>query len=309
MKKQDAILFGPFVGELWWEIFRFAAMLPFYKLSKYKDKDIKYIVYTRPDRFDIYGAFADILVPLEIKDEKDKYYSDCYKLRKFPDSEYYNLAEDFNKYYKTKYNILEHVFPDISRKRFLAKNQFNTKHMIFKVKPRKDNIKIVNKIISNNKPIILLASRYRKFLRRNWNGWEDLFNMIYSDSWLMDTFNFVICGKSPDYIPDPKNRFYDINYFPTTTNTSTIGFLYALMLKENTILTVGSQSGIPNISMLFKVEVLEWGHQKELHTKSYNIFNTKVNFLEDNKYNLPAKKIFNTMVDILKRKQTKNLNV
>jgi hypothetical protein len=50
--------------------------------------------------------------------------------------------------------------------------------------------------------------------------------------------------------------------------------------------TFGSQSAIPNISLLFKVDVLEFGCQKKLHTKTYNITNTPITFIENRNYNL-----------------------
>ena len=65
--KKLAVLMGPFVGELYWEGGRFAPMLPHMIQSEYKfKKDITYIILTRKERFDLYGKFADILVPLKI---------------------------------------------------------------------------------------------------------------------------------------------------------------------------------------------------------------------------------------------------
>ena len=61
---EDAILMGPFVGELYWEAGRFAPMLPkmYQHDRKNKIQHPKYIILTRQDRFDLYGKFADILV-------------------------------------------------------------------------------------------------------------------------------------------------------------------------------------------------------------------------------------------------------
>jgi len=53
--KNDAVLMGPFVGEMYWEAARFAPMLPHMLRSKYKNRKIKYIILTREDRFDLYG--------------------------------------------------------------------------------------------------------------------------------------------------------------------------------------------------------------------------------------------------------------
>ena len=61
--KQDVVLMGPFVGEFYWEAGRFAPLLPAMRARKYKDRDVKYVVFTREERFDLYGKYADILIP------------------------------------------------------------------------------------------------------------------------------------------------------------------------------------------------------------------------------------------------------
>ncbi len=69
---------------------------------------------------------------------------------------------------------------------------------------------------------------------------------------------------------------------------------------KKAVLTVGSQSAIPNISLLFNVQALEWGHQRHLHTVTYNVRKTKVTFLDDPKYEIPPKIIYNEIIRILK---------
>ena len=63
-KNPKAVLFGPFLGELSWEFYRFA---PYAIYLKKRNPDIKLIVLTRKERFDLYGKHADILIPLRIK--------------------------------------------------------------------------------------------------------------------------------------------------------------------------------------------------------------------------------------------------
>jgi hypothetical protein len=59
----------------------------------------------------------------------------------------------------------------------------------------------------------------------------------------------------------------DIKYIEKNVNTSASGILFEILNRS--IFTVGSQSAIPNISLLFNVETLEWGHQRKLHTEEY----------------------------------------
>ncbi len=296
--KKDAIIFGPVIGEMAWEFFRFSPILS-YKINELKNRDITYIIFTRPDRFDMYGEYADILVPLIIEDEKEKYIQDCFRLINYPYSEYELLINKFKNKYQDRYNIIQHIYPDIRNKNHQNKNQFNKNKMIFEWKPRKQNKIEIDNYINNYKKSVIISPRFRKGLRRNWPYWNEFFDLIDNDNELKQKYNFIICGNPPDYIPDKKNRFYDINNINININEiSKIGLTIESIKRS--ILTIGSQSGIPNISMYLGIPVLEWGHQKILHTKTYNIKNTKIHFIEDMKYNISPEIIFNKMIKILK---------
>jgi len=58
-KKPKAFLFGPFLGELSWEFYRFA---PYAIYLKKHNPDVNIIVLTRKERFDLYGIYADIII-------------------------------------------------------------------------------------------------------------------------------------------------------------------------------------------------------------------------------------------------------
>ena len=115
----------------------------------------------------------------------------------------------------------------------------------------------------------------------------------------MNNFNFIICGKDPDYLPDVKNRFNDLNQIEQNINTSLIGLLMSLLKRA--FYTVGSQSAIPNISLLYRVSALEWGNQKEYHVNEYNILKTPVTFIEekDKTFKTPPNVIFDNMKKLL----------
>ena len=298
-KKENAVLFGCCVGEMFWEFFRFAPLLPYMRFKKYKKKNYKYIVFTREDRFDMYGNYADILVPLKILGDGDKRLPNCYRLEQFPHEEYEKLNKKFKKSYNERFNIVEHIYPKIKGRDFLRKNQFSKREMIFEYSPRERNIKLVDEHVPNDKPLVILASRYRKGFKRNWKNWPEFYDML-SNHKLMSSFNFIICGKKGEYIPDEKNRFYDINKIPLDEHSSLIGLL--MVILGRTFFTCGSQSAIPNLSLLYKVEALEWGHQKEYHTVSYNTMKTPITFIEDHKYNLEPKTVLKTLSKILTKK-------
>jgi len=298
----DAILFGPFIGEFYWEAGRFAPILPYYTNRKYLQKPIKYIIFTREERFDLYGKRADIFVPLRIEGDYDKYQPECFRLLNFNEKYYYQLAEMFKNKYAKQYNILEHVFPSIDKGRYCNKNQYDGRNYIFDFAPRTENYELVEKFLPNNlKKNVIISPRYRVGFRRNWGKWDKLYALISNDSFMMNNFNFIICGKPGEYIPDEKKRFYDMNDIQLGSNSSLSGILLAIM--EKSVLTVSSQSAIPNISLLKGVEVLEFGCQKALHTNVYNPKKTPITFIEDLKYSIEPTVLFDYLKRMLKNKK------
>jgi len=292
----NAILVGPCVGELWWEIFRFS---PHIIWKKKQHNNTKLIVLTSPERFDLYGKYVDIFVPLRINGMGTIYKENCFRLDNYPIQEYNNIIKLFNNKYNKRFKIVEHIYPKIEGRKFTTRWQFPQKQFLYNFIPRPENLNLVQQYLSlyENKPLIALASRYREGIKRNWPHWNDFYDMLYSDSSLVKKYNFIICGKSPDYIPDKENRFLDINQILLNNNSSLIGVTIEILKK--CIFTIGSQSGLPNLSLLLNTPVLEWGHQKKEHSVEYNIKKTKVIFLDDVKYNLKPEIIIKNMRSIL----------
>lgn len=304
MEKQEAVLMGPFVGELYWEAGRFAPMLPQMINKTYRNRDIKYIVLTRIERFDLYGKFADVLLPLRIPGDYEDKQPNCFRLNNFKVSEYEEIAKKFYNKYRDKYKIIKHIYPDVTKAKFVNKNQFPRNLMQYVFKPRNENYKIVDEYLpKNDKELVILAPRFRKGFKRNWNHWPEFYDKLSQDEDLMKNFNFIICGKDGEYIPDEKNRFYDMNHIKPEANSSLIGFL--LVILEKAFFTFGSQSAIPNLSLLYKVDVLEFGCQRSLHTKTYNIHNSPITFIDDRSYSIEVKKIFSRFKALLNEKRRK----
>jgi hypothetical protein len=297
---EKAILIGPFIGEMYWECGRFAPMLPYFKFKQYRKEKIKYVVLTRPDRFDMYGKFADILVPLKINGDYKFLQPNCFRLNNYPIKEYNNIVNNFYKKYAERFKILQHIYPDINKGKFCNKDQFPRNKMLYKYSPRDENYELLNSLLPKDKKrLVLLAPRFRKGFRRNWPGWSKFYDLVYNDEELNKNFNFVICGKEDEYVPDEKNRFLDMVKIEVSNSSSRIGLLLGLMEKAS--LTVGSQSAIPNISLLYNVEVLEFGCQKSLHTVTYNVKQTPITFIENRNYDIKSKVLFSQMKEILKK--------
>lgn len=295
--KENIILMGPFVGELYWEAGRFAPMLPYLK-EKHK---CKFAVFTREDRFDLYGDNSDILVPLRIQGDYIDKSPNCFRLDNFDTALYEKLAVKFRNKYSERFKVIRHIYPNIDKGKFVNKNQFSKNEMIFKYLPRIDNYNLVNNFLpDNNKPIVLISPRYRKGFKRNWKHWKSFYDMLYDNKELNDKFNFVLCGKPGEYIPDNDNRFLDMNQIEINgTNSSLVGLL--LVLLEKCCFVFGSQSAIPNMALLYKKEVLEFGCQKQLHSVAYNIFNSPITFIENRNYDIDVNTIFNKFKTLVEK--------
>ena len=301
MEKQKAILLGPFVGELYWESARFAPMLPNMISNQYKGKNIKYIVLTREDRFDLYGKFADILVPLKIDGDYVEKFPECFRLIGLDNEKYKDIAKKFKEQYSERFDILKHIYPDIRRSAFTNKSQYHPSLMTYKFRPRQENYDLVNNYLPTDKPIVVLASRYRKGFERNWPRWQEFYNILSTQNDLISQFNFVICGKEGEYICDNKSRFFDMNKIKLGEKSSLVGLL--LCILERSFFCFGSQSAIPNLALLHGVEVLEFGCQKSLHTRTYNVKNTPITFIENKKYDIDINTVLKNLRELLNKKQ------
>ena len=287
------------LGELWWEFANFAPHIFWKRMVQYKDRnDVDFISMTRPDRFDIYGLHSNIFVPLIIDGDGVRYKANGFRLDGFNEENYNLLASYFKDQYIRRYNTIELIFPVVSDKTFVNRHQFPLDKMLFSYLPRSENLKIVEKLLPEDKKIIVLAPRFRLGFKRNWPFWQELYDMIYASPQLMDGAFFVICGKKPDYVPDKHNRFLDTNNIQLGEYSSLIGLTIEIL--RSAILTVGSQSGIPNISLMLGTPVLEWGHEKQFHTVDYNLRRTKVKFFETYKYDISAERVLDEILHILK---------
>lgn len=296
--KSDTILVGPICSEFFWEMFRVVPYIVYLKKNKYKNSKI--IVLTRAERFDLYGKLADILVPLKIPGDYSKLWPNCDKLMGLKRNQYLDIAKMFKDKYKKRYNIVDHIYPDVRKPVYCNKNQYPQSKMIYQWYPRERNEELVEEYLPKDKPLVVISPRYRGDLKRNWPHWETIFDMVANDTYLMSHFNFILCGKEGEYIPDKQKRFLDLNDIKLDEDSSLAGILLTTMSKAH--YAVGSQSAIPNIALLYGVEALEFGNQKRLHTVTYNVKRTPVTFLEDHSFKIDPKIIFKNLKQLLQKK-------
>lgn len=147
-KAINAYLVGPFVGELIWEFLRFA---PYIIHLKKTIPETKMIVFTRSSRFDLYGQYADILVPLNIPRDKPEN-QNKFTIQDLSFNVYNKLIQTFLHKYDGRFKVRRHIYPDISYFYYKIKWQFPIDSMDYDFRPRKENVTLVKEYV-NNDPI------------------------------------------------------------------------------------------------------------------------------------------------------------
>lgn len=186
--KSDAYLFGPFIGELSWEFFRFA---PHAIYLKKLNPSASLIVLTRPERFDLYGRYSDILVPLNLKLQK-YHIEECFRLRNYSEENYKFISQYFFDRYRNKYNILGHFYPDIGW-RYNVKWQYSNNMMDYDFRPREENKIIVNTILKNLKNIIYFDNNVEKRQISKYNSIDSITFKFKVDKLLSANSSYIGC--------------------------------------------------------------------------------------------------------------------
>jgi ADP-heptose:LPS heptosyltransferase len=100
------------------------------------------------------------------------------------------------------------------------------------------------------------------------------------------------------------DRYYKATYanpdWDHEEEWSLVGVIIEII--KNSVLTIGSQSGIPNLSNLLGTPTLQWGHERHEHSKTYNVKNTETIYIDDPLYNIDPHKIIKEMTKFLKGK-------
>ena len=196
--KARAILFGPFVGELCWEFFRFA---PHVIYLKRRDPGLRIIVLTRESRFDLYGQYADILIPLRIKDEESMG-RDGYKLLGYEEEYYNTIVKYFRTKFRKRFQILGHIYPDIRLWRYKTKWQLPRSQMDYDFKPREENIGIAKIALGAHTGIVDTMGTNARTDNDDFIDSDDLLSringLVKENSTSLGVF--IECVKNVDYV-------------------------------------------------------------------------------------------------------------
>lgn len=241
---KSIFLFGPFIGSLSWEFYRFS---PYAIFMKRKNPTIEIAVLTRPERFDLYGKYVNFLLPLKIKKDNIKNQI-CFKLKNFDMLEYNKLINQFRSMYEKRFNIINHFYPDIIDYRYKLRWQFPRFQMNYDFKPRINNYENIKPLILGKK-IILITPPY------DTNFMKILISYIKKNK-LNKKYQFLTCD-------DYNNIFKNINNIPININTSRIGYLIEIIKKSR--LVIGPKSDLTHLALLLKCTVVSWGNWDNLN--------------------------------------------
>jgi hypothetical protein len=147
---KKAFIFGPFIGELYWEAYRFA---PYAISLKKRFPKHHLIVFTRPRSFDLYGQYASVFSPLVIDDKI--YKENKFTLKSYYLNEYQYLCKYIKRKYAGLYEITDHFAPQIEGFMYKVKWQFPRTYMDYDFIPRWKNKKIISKLYGEFENIVI----------------------------------------------------------------------------------------------------------------------------------------------------------
>jgi len=308
ISENDKIAFGPFIGELGWELYRWCGFVRWVK-NTYYDKKIYAI--TRSERIDLYSNNVDDIIPFDIDGDYHKYRPNMYRLDYFSPSDFKNL-------FKIITDVIDNDIHIIKTINTPNRNIFDFDKMDFNFKPRANNKGIIYNILNKKKYInkipIVISPRHRidleKGKERNWREdyWNDLFELIEKS----EKFICFIPGLSGSILkPDESLESFIIleDYLFPQHETSLIGLTIEAIKASK--LTIGQQSAIPILSNYLKIPTLMWGHEKHRHLVLENPFKTQCDFYEEKtlSYKTDYRVIFNKILALTKSKPEKKKSV
>jgi len=267
-----AYLFGPFVGDLSLELLSFA---PHAIHIKKENPDSKLIVYTRPERLDLYGKYADILIPLRIKNDSDILQHD-YSLNGLSKKNYDKMVRLFKRKYRDHYKIENHFYPDISNYRSKNKWQFTRHQLNYEFRPRSENNNLVKKFINLDKDNFIIVDLSGLYL-------DESFYFIETLDRLIDKNVKFVCynpNNNDINLIFTSREIIDLSKLKFDINTSLIGCLIICLRKS--LYTISTNfSDATQLSLLLGIKLVINRDYSSDFLNIINPLNTKVSkFIE-----------------------------
>jgi len=265
-----ANIFGPFVGSISWEMYNFA---PYAIYLKKEDPATQLIVYTRPDRFDLYGSYANTLIPLRIKNDNSTYHHK-FALNGLDINSYKKMAGMVNRKYKPYRDIQHHIYPNISGNSHEVRWQFPRSKMNYDFKPRQSNEVLIDKLVGDDKIIFIDLSGFY---------FEESFYFLTKLDKLFDKNISFICYNPCNVDCDllfSSRKIINLHKFNHKDNTSIIGC--SIVAIKKAIMTISMNfSEISHLSLLLGKKLYLCRNYDPEFVKLINPNNTKISLVDD----------------------------
>ena len=258
-------LFGPFVGSLSWEMFYFA---PHAIYLKKKYPNCKIIVYTRPDRFDLYGVYADVLVPLRIKNDNISL-QNGFGLKGLSEKNFTKMVKMFHRKYKNIESVKKHFYTFFYDERKDIKLQLPSDEMDYSFLERPDNFTLLSNFLPKGDNVLIDLSGM--YLDESFYFIEELDRTISKD------VNFICYDPNDSFstLMFTTRKIVNLNKIKHTHNSSEFGCLISSVKKS--IFTISSSfSIVSHLSLLTKIKLFLNKYYDEQFLNSINPLNTPI---------------------------------
>lgn len=256
---KELLLFGPFVGSLSYEYTRFASYAIFLKKA---NPNFELAVFTRPDRFDFYGQYANYLVPLKLKNDYEKYQI-FFKTKNLYSDDYDFLVRQIYSMYSKRFDKIAHIYPNIKDFYYQVRWQFPRNRMSYDFQPRTQNQVVVNNLLKNKIPITIFLPKKMNFIE---------LNDIINKNNLSSKYLFITDRNRTE------NFYSNVNsLIPVENESSTFGYLIEIIRKSQMVISY--KSDITNLSLLMGIPTIIIGNKSRI----FNPLNTNVTFCDENK--------------------------
>ncbi|MCK5018188.1 MAG: hypothetical protein KAS32_14120 [Candidatus Peribacteraceae bacterium] len=281
LKKHNKILFGPFVGELGWEIKRWAGFIRWFKSN---NPSTIVNVCTREGRKELYSGYVDSIITFEIDGDYVDYRPNQYNLDWYPEDKYQSILALLKTTHKD-FHIVE------SPRRSGNKNYFDPTEMDFNFTPTEPNTTLIDSIMRKNmdKIPIAISPRHRIDMidkngvdtnARNWveSYWEDLYSLFERHG----HYYALILGQGNTYKRPPitnKACYCLEDYIDSSTGVNSMGLVLAAIQKSKVV--IGQQSALPILANHMGIPTVMWGHEQHRHQVIENPLGTKCVFFPE----------------------------
>jgi hypothetical protein len=267
---KELLLFGPFVGSLSYEYSKFA---PYAIFLKKTNPNFELAVFTRPERFDLYGTHANYLIPLKLNNdnEKDQIF---FKSKNLHIDDYELMIRKIYLMYSKRFDKIAHIYPNIKDFYYQVKHQFPRNRTSFDFQSRIQNQVIVNNLLKNKIPVVIVPPKNSpKFFIE--------LNSLIGNNELSSKYSFIIDQNRSE------NFYFNVNSLtPILNESSTLGYLIEIIKKSQ--LVVSKKNDITNLAILMGIPTVIIGEKSRI----FNPSNTEVTFCsEDNVINLLSTKL------------------